>query len=63
MAPLILLYEVSIVLSAIMVRRRANAEPDSDSAPEHSVPLLFIVGVATAGWRNRKHRTVSVAGV
>lgn len=63
MVPLILLYEVSIVLAVVVERRRAQeAHPDS-SPPEQSVPLLFVAGLATAHLRNRRGATVSVEGV
>ncbi len=57
MAPLVLLYEVSIVLSTMVVRRRASGNADG---AENSVPLLFVVGMATAKWRNRTRPTVAV---
>ena len=62
MVPLILLYEVSILLATMIVRRRANRVEDDDRPPEDSVPLLFVLGVATAKWRNRRHPTVVVDG-
>ncbi len=61
MAPLVLLYEVSIVLSTMVVRRRADRSDDADGA-ENSVPLLFVLGMATAKWRNRTRPTVAVDG-
>ena len=63
MVPLILLYELSIVMSTVIVRRRARAAQESDGPPENSVPLLFVLGLATARWRNRKRPIVSVEGV
>ena len=60
MAPLVLLYEVSIVLSTMVVRRRAGQ--DTDGPPEQSVPLLLVLGLATARWRNRRRPTVVVDG-
>ena len=62
MVPLILLYEVSILLSVMIVRRRADGAEGADGPPENSVPLLFILGMATARWRNRRHPTVVVDG-
>ncbi len=61
MVPLILLYEVSILLSAMIVRQRAKAEAD-DRPPDDAVPLLFVLGMATARWRNRRRPTVAVDG-
>jgi len=64
MVPLILLYEVSIVLSVWITRRKgADESTPSASPPDGSVPLLFVLGVATAGWRNRRRRIVSVDGL
>ena len=60
LAPLVLLYEVSIVLSTMVVRRRTEAGRDDDRSPENAVPLLFVVGMATAKWRNRRRPTVAV---
>ncbi len=62
MVPLILLYEVSILLSVMIVRRRADRPEGADRPPENAVPLLFVLGVATARWRNRRHPTVVVDG-
>ncbi len=63
MVPLILLYEVSVLLSAIIVRRRADQTPDADHSAETTVPLLFVIGLATARWKNRRAKTVVVEGV
>jgi sec-independent protein translocase protein TatC len=63
MGPLILLYEVSIVLSTIIYRKRSRSEENADRPPEDVVPLLFVVGLATARWRNRRNATVAVDGV
>ncbi len=58
--PLILLYEVSIVLSTLMVRKRTGGARDADLTPENSVPLLFVLGMATARWKNRRGANVLV---
>lgn len=63
MVPLILLYEVSIVLSVFVDRRRPAERHGSTDPPQESVPLLFVVGLATARWRNRRGTTVSVEGI
>lgn len=62
MAPLILLYELSIVLS-VFVDRRRRARLDSTGPPEESVPFLSVLGLTTARWRNRRQPTVTVDGV
>ncbi len=63
MGPMILLYEVSILLSVMIVRRQKKAEYDANGPPENAVPLLFVLGMATARWRNRRSATVAVEGV
>ncbi len=63
MIPLVFLYEISIVLSTMIVRRRTKAAQESGGPPENAVPLLFVLGLATARWRNRRGRIVSVEGV
>ena len=63
LAPLILLYEVSIVLSTIVVRKSAGGGRTADLPPENAVPLLFVLGMATARWKNRRGATVVVEGV
>ena len=62
MVPLILLYEVSILLSTMIVRRRANAAEGDNRPPDNAVPLLFVLGMATARLRNRRRPTVVVDG-
>ncbi len=58
-AALIALYEVSIVLSTVVHRRRDTPADDETGS---SVPVLLVLGVATAGWKNRLRKTVA-AGV
>jgi sec-independent protein translocase protein TatC len=60
MVPLVVLYEVSIVASSVIHRRRLAGEDIDGSAD--TVPLLFVLGVATARWRNRLRTTVATEG-
>lgn len=58
MAPLIALYEVSIFLSVAITRQRG----ESSGGGADPAPVLLVLGMATARWRNRIRRTVAVEG-
>ena len=62
MAPLILLYEVSILLAGLVHRRRGDESGDHPADPA-AVPMLFVLGMVTERWRNRLARTVATEGV